>query len=58
VGTQIPRSEAKPGDLIRTPGHVGIYAGGNMMIDAGNARVGTSEREIYSGNWEFYRITG
>lgn len=58
AGRVIPRSEARPGDLIYKPGHVGIYAGGNMMVDAGNARVGTSERNIYSGNWTFIRIGG
>lgn len=57
-GRWVPRSEARPGDLVYKPGHVGIYAGGNMFVDAGNARVGTSERQIYSGNWSFYRIVG
>lgn len=56
AGTRISKSEAKPGDLVYTPGHIGIYAGGDMMIDAGNQRVGTSERHIYSGNWEYIRI--
>jgi cell wall-associated NlpC family hydrolase len=56
AGTRIPKSEAKPGDLVHTPGHIGIYAGGNKMIDAGNSRVGTTERDIYSGNWEYIRI--
>lgn len=58
MGKRVSRSEARPGDLIYKPGHVGIYAGGNMMVDAGNRRVDTTERQIYSGNWSFYRIGG
>jgi cell wall-associated NlpC family hydrolase len=56
VGTVIPRSEARPGDLVYKPGHIGIYAGGNTFVDAGNSRVDTSERNIYSGSWTFIRI--
>src|SRR5699024_5623123 len=41
AGTVIPRSEAKPGDLVYKPGHIGIYAGGNKFVDAGNSRVDT-----------------
>ena len=40
------RSAAKPGDIIWSPGHVGIYAGNGMMYDAGNPRVKTSYRSI------------
>lgn len=46
AGPQVSRSAAQPGDLIWSPGHVGIYAGNGMMYDAGNARVGTSYRSI------------
>ena len=56
AGTAIPRSEAQPGDLVYKPGHIGIYAGGNKFVDAGNSRVDTSERNIYSGNWTFIRV--
>ena len=56
AGTVIPRSEAQPGDLVYKPGHIGIYAGGNKFVDAGNSRVDTSERNIYSGSWTFIRI--
>ena len=58
AGTVIPRSEAQPGDLVYKPGHIGIYAGGNKFVDAGNSRVDTSERNIYSGSWTFIRIGG
>lgn len=47
----VSRSSARPGDLIVGRGHVGIYMGGGMMIDAGNSRVGVSYRRMYSGLW-------
>ena len=45
----ISRSEARPGDLVIGPGHVGIYMGGGMMIDAGNQRTGVIYRKLYRG---------
>lgn len=47
----VSRSAARPGDLIVGHGHVGIYMGGGMMIDAGNPRVGVSYRRMYAGLW-------
>ena len=55
-GTVVPRSQAQPGDLVYKPGHIGIYAGGNQFVDAGNSRVDTSERNIFSGSWTFIRV--
>ncbi|MCF4121125.1 NlpC/P60 family protein [Antribacter sp. KLBMP9083] len=34
AGTVISRSEAQPGDLIWSPGHIAIYAGDGMQIEA------------------------
>lgn len=48
AGKAVSKSEAKPGDLIVSPGHVGIYAGNGQMYDAGNSRVDTSKR---SADW-------
>lgn len=45
----IARSAARPGDLVVGAGHVGIYMGGGMMIDAGNPRVDVSYRRMYAG---------
>jgi cell wall-associated NlpC family hydrolase len=45
----IPRAAARPGDLVVGPGHVGIYMGGGMMIDAGNSRIGVVYRRLYPG---------
>jgi cell wall-associated NlpC family hydrolase len=46
---RIARSQARPGDLVVGPGHVGIYMGRGMMIDAGNHRTGVVYRKLYSG---------
>ncbi|GLY08204.1 NlpC/P60 family protein [Actinoplanes sp. NBRC 101535] len=46
---RIPRSQARPGDLVVGPGHVGIYMGSGKMIDAGNPRVGVRHRKMYRG---------
>jgi cell wall-associated NlpC family hydrolase len=45
----IPRSQARPGDLVVGPRHVGIYLGAGMMVDAGNRRVGVVKRKMYRG---------
>ncbi|WP_239158967.1 C40 family peptidase [Winogradskya humida] len=45
----VPLSRAKPGDLVVGPGHVGIYLGGGMMVDAGNRRLGVTHRRMYRG---------
>lgn len=47
--SSVSRSEARPGDLVVGSGHVGVYMGGGMMIDAGNSRVGVVYRAMYSG---------
>ena len=45
AGKTVPRSQAKPGDIIWVPGHVGIVSDKKgKMIDAGSRRTGTSER--------------
>jgi len=46
---KISRSAGRPGDLVYGPGHVGVYMGGGMMIDAGNHRTGVVYRRLYAG---------
>ena len=58
---RVSRSEAVPGDLVFiTSGgrayHVGIYAGGNMMYDAGRSGRSFSKREIFSSSVVFGRV--
>ncbi|AZL06853.1 C40 family peptidase [Brevibacterium aurantiacum] len=57
AGQVVSQSEAKPGDLIWHPGHVGIYAGGGQMYDAGSPGSGTSKRSYsWMGNVTFIRV--
>ena len=61
--TRISRSQAKPGDLVFFFGgggisHVGIYAGGNMMIAAPHSGTVVRKQPIYSSNVAFGRVSG
>lgn len=51
-GRVIPQSEARPGDLVAFTdedyGHIGIYAGGNRIIDASGSRGVVTSRTIWS----------
>ncbi len=57
AGQVVSQSEAKPGDLVWAPGHIGIYAGGGQMYDAGSPGSGTSKRSYsWMGNVTFIRV--
>jgi cell wall-associated NlpC family hydrolase len=58
---RIPRSQARPGDLVfmisaGTAYHVGTYAGGNQFWDAGRTGRSFTKREIFSSNVVFGRV--
>ncbi|MFD6136513.1 C40 family peptidase [Isoptericola sp. NPDC060257] len=57
VGKKVSRKNAKPGDLIWSPGHVAIYIGDGKQIDAGNPRVGVVKRSIWQSNPTFIRVS-
>ncbi|PFG32410.1 cell wall-associated NlpC family hydrolase [Sanguibacter antarcticus] len=57
AGTVVSRDQAQPGDLIFSPGHIGIYAGGNTMIDAPKPGKTIQFREIWQSNPTFVRMT-
>jgi cell wall-associated NlpC family hydrolase len=58
VGVQVSRADALPGDIIVSPGHVGIYAGENYQIDAPRPGKTVQFREIWQSNPIFVRVTG
>ena len=57
AGKRVSRSEARPGDLVWTDGHIGIYAGGNMMYDAPRSGKPVQKRAIWFTP-NFTRVTG
>lgn len=57
IGTVVSRADAQPGDLIWSPGHVGIYAGGNSQIDSPRPGKTIQFRAIWQSNPVFIRVT-
>jgi cell wall-associated NlpC family hydrolase len=58
-GRQVSRSEARPGDLVypASGGHIGIYAGGNMMYDAPRSGKTVTKRAIWFSDARFVTYT-
>ncbi len=56
AGTVVSRDQARPGDLIWSPGHIAIYAGGNLQVDAPVPGKTVQIREIWQSDPSFIRI--
>nr|WP_245885657.1 C40 family peptidase [Xylanimonas oleitrophica] len=56
AGTVVSAADAQPGDLIWTPGHVSIYAGNGMQIDAPRPGKTIQFRGIWQSNPTFIRV--
>lgn len=54
-GYTIPASEARPGDVVAYPGHVAIYIGNGMMIEATVPGALSTINPVRGGGW-FVRI--
>jgi cell wall-associated NlpC family hydrolase len=57
-GVRVSRADALPGDIIVSPGHVGIYAGENYQIDSPRPGKTIQFRSIWQSNPIFVRVTG
>lgn len=49
IGGMTVTTNPQPGDICWRSGHVGIYVGGGMMIDAANVRVGVRYAAVEAG---------
>lgn len=56
AGTAVSASEARPGDIIWTPGHVAIYAGNGMQIEATTPGSTVKYSKIWQNNPTFVRV--
>lgn len=56
AGVEVPREQAQPGDLVWSPGHIGIYAGEGMMIDAPRPGKTVQFRAMWQSNPVFIRV--
>lgn len=55
VGRQVSRSEARPGDLVYTPGHIALYAGDGKVIEAATPATGVVMRKMWQRGPVFIR---
>lgn len=56
AGKAVSRSNARPGDLVYTPGHVSIYAGKGRIIESARPGVGVVKRSMWQNNPTFVRL--
>jgi cell wall-associated NlpC family hydrolase len=56
MGTVISREEARPGDVIWIPGHVTLYLGGDMQVEANGSTGVVQTDQIWQQNPIFLRI--
>src|SRR5690625_113647 len=56
AGQVVSASEARPGDLVWWPGHIGIYTGDGNHIAARNPGTALHESPIYRDNPTFIRV--
>ena len=56
AGTVVSAAAAQPGDLIWTPGHISIYLGNGMQVDAPRPGKTIQIRSLWQSNPTFIRV--
>lgn len=56
VGTEVSASQARPGDIMWKPGHVGIYLGNGLMVHASTPSTGTIVAPASYASFKYYSI--
>ncbi|WP_125778343.1 C40 family peptidase [Antribacter gilvus] len=56
VGRVISAAEARPGDLLWSPGHISIYMGGGMQVEAVYAGTASRYSRIWQDNPVYLRV--
>lgn len=57
AGTRVSAAEARPGDLVGWPGHIGIYVGNGQYIGARQPGTPLKVGPIYNANPQFIRVS-
>jgi cell wall-associated NlpC family hydrolase len=48
-GRAVPAGQWRPGDVIHSPGHVALYLGNGLMVEAANPRAGVRVTKVRPG---------
>lgn len=56
MGTPISEADAQPGDIVWMPGHVGLWGGPGMILDAPVPGGSVQLRRIWTSNYQVIRI--
>lgn len=58
VSTRVSKSELKPGDFVRYPGHIAVFIGDNKTVEAANSKAGVRIGTLRGQYTEFARPKG
>lgn len=56
LGTEVPESEALPGDLVLMPGHIGFWVSPGRMLDSPTEGKSIGIRKIWASSYTIYRV--
>ena len=56
IGVAISEADAQPGDIIWMPGHVGLWGGPGMILDAPVPGGSVQLRKVWTSNYQVIRI--